>query len=437
MRLTEQAAEAAYLSADFEAMDRLADNGLRNARTWEDKVGIYQVEIAALTAQNRLPEAIDMAGEILGPLGVSLPGEPGPADIDQAIREVDRALDGRSIESLATLGRAASAEPHGSALRILDSIHTTARMSRQMLAPLIAAKMVYLTLRHGHIRESINGYLFYGIFLCERGDIEQGYRFGQLARAVAAQEEQSEAQIAELSSNGYYHIFHWKEHIRALIGDMKKGYRAGLDAGRISVALNCLFNSAALVPFIAGMELPGVVEQMRAMVAIGEQHKQGPYLTWLRVYWQCALNFMRDSDDPCVLAGEAYDEGEQLTARRASITISRSISLGRTSTSMKSPWLSSARPCSSTSGGASVSPATTSVTPTTCTSAGARTPSSRSCASVIPSCWIRVMARWPRHMARAIPSKPASFRIWIWRPYCEPRALSARSMTPCVFWSRS
>ena len=308
-RLTEQAAEAAYLIANFEAMEQLAENILEHAQSWEDKVEIYQVKIDALTGQNRLLDAIDVAMEILEPLGVVFPTEPGPGDIEQAIREVDRALGERSIESLATLDRGTSVKPHRCALRILSKIHWTTIMTKQALGPLVAAKMVQLTLTHGHIEESINAYILYGVHLCEREEIErieQGYRFGQLARTVCAREH-LKALLATVQGNGCYHIFHLKDPIRDLIEDLRKGYQAGMDMGQGAMALVCLGSMSANA-FIAGVELDGLAKQMREAVALFEKRKQGTQAIWLRMYWQCALNFMRDNKSPWVLKGEVYDE---------------------------------------------------------------------------------------------------------------------------------
>jgi GAF domain-containing protein len=198
-------------------------------------------------------------------------------------------------------------------LRILGSIHLATLMAKQMLGPIVAAKMVNLTLLRGCTEESIYSFIFYGIQLCGQGNIEQGYQFGQLARAACAK-ERSKGQFAEVCANGYYYVFHWKEPIRALIQDMQRGYQGGLDTGYMAAATNCLSNATSMAPVIAGFELTGLEKQIRRMVGVAEQLKQGPYVVWLRIYWQFVLNFMRSHDNPCILKGEAYDEDNSLPA---------------------------------------------------------------------------------------------------------------------------
>lgn len=311
LELTARAADAAFLAGDFDTMKQLVDNVLAHARSPADCIEIHQISINALTAQSRLIEALDVAVGFLARLGVEIPREPSLADIDAAIQEVESACQGRDLKQLVARPPANTSLPHRGALRILDSIHPTTVIARQGLGPIVAAKMVLLTVLNGRTENSTNGFTYYGIQLCGQDAIEEGYRFGLLARAACAT-DQDASQLAELNSSGYYFMFHWKEHIRELISKMEQGYRAGLDAGRIAGAVNCFANFTCSAPFIAGYELTGLDEQMRQSVKVCEQLKQGPYVVWLRIYWQCLLNLVHEQADPCVLAGDAYDERSSL-----------------------------------------------------------------------------------------------------------------------------
>ncbi|MCA9707427.1 MAG: tetratricopeptide repeat protein [Myxococcales bacterium] len=294
-------------------MERLLEHGLPHVRTWRDKVELYQTKINALTAQSRLVEAIDAAREILEHLGVPLPRAATRADIEAAIEGVDRVLGDRSIESLAALPPSTAAAGHAGALRILDDIHFTTIMSNQSLAPLVGAKMVQLTALHGCTEESIRGYLYHGIHLCELGSterIEQGYEFGRLARAIC-----TKRQFANVNGHGYYHIFHLRERIRDLIETLREAHRAGWEAGQSTVAAGCLTNTA-IAAFIAGVELEDVERQMREIIPVLVALDKGPQTAWLRVYLQCVLGLRGAAADPCSLVGEVYDETKHLGEHR-------------------------------------------------------------------------------------------------------------------------
>jgi predicted ATPase len=97
------AAEAAYLNGDIDNMEQMAAQVLQNAQTILDKVKIYEIQISARTAQNKMLEAIAVGRKALKQLGVALPTEPDEALIGKALQTVARQLQSRRIEELVDL----------------------------------------------------------------------------------------------------------------------------------------------------------------------------------------------------------------------------------------------------------------------------------------------------------------------------------------------
>jgi predicted ATPase len=97
------AAEAAYLNADLEGMEQMAAQVLQNAQTILDKVKIYEIQIAAQTAQSKMLEAIAVGRNALLQLGVELPSEPDEALIGKALQTLASQLQDRQIEELVDL----------------------------------------------------------------------------------------------------------------------------------------------------------------------------------------------------------------------------------------------------------------------------------------------------------------------------------------------
>jgi predicted ATPase len=75
--LTSGAAEAAYLSGEYEKVDKHVQSIVQHGRTLIDSVKGYEIEIKKLIAQNKLIEAIKLGIEVLSKLGVNLPVKPG------------------------------------------------------------------------------------------------------------------------------------------------------------------------------------------------------------------------------------------------------------------------------------------------------------------------------------------------------------------------
>jgi predicted ATPase/CheY-like chemotaxis protein len=103
--------EAEYLDAHFDAARRLSEDILTRARDLLDKVEVYDFQILFHVAQGRMPEALQVALEVLAMLGVVLPGDPDarPA-YERALRD-ELALDQAGVEALARLPELAGGQP--------------------------------------------------------------------------------------------------------------------------------------------------------------------------------------------------------------------------------------------------------------------------------------------------------------------------------------
>ncbi|MEG4083512.1 serine/threonine-protein kinase PknK, partial [Microcoleus sp. POL10_C6] len=97
------AAEIAYLNGDFDGMEQMAGLVLQEAQTILDRVKIYEIKIAAQTAQSKVLETIAVAREALLQLGIELPAEPDEPQIGKALQALAGQLSGRKIEELVDL----------------------------------------------------------------------------------------------------------------------------------------------------------------------------------------------------------------------------------------------------------------------------------------------------------------------------------------------
>ena len=98
-----EAAEAAYLCGDFDRMEELASVVESCAKMLLDKVKVYEVQMQACMAQNKLQEALNTGLQVLKLLGVEFPSEPNPSDIGEALGETAAILNEKRIEDLIEL----------------------------------------------------------------------------------------------------------------------------------------------------------------------------------------------------------------------------------------------------------------------------------------------------------------------------------------------
>ena len=306
LALHDEAAEAAYLSGDFEEMERLAEVVYNSASTLLDKVKTYEVNIQASIAQNNILEAVNIALQVLKLLGVEFPQKPSQLDIQHGLEEITSNLASQHISDLINLPK--MTDPITlAAMRLLSSIFSASFIAVPELMPLIVLKQVILSAQYGNTSLSAFAYVNYGLILCGIvGDIEAGYQFGQLALSLL-----DKLQAKELKTK-IFTVFHatvgiWKEHVRESLPAFRSAYSNGLETGDLEFSSNCAYLYSFHSSF-AGKQLASLEPEMAAYSEVLSQLKQETYLNYNKIYRQAVLNLIKKAENPCRLIGESYNE---------------------------------------------------------------------------------------------------------------------------------
>src|ERR671932_642708 len=225
-------AETAYLNADFDGMEEIADVVLRSAKTILDKVKIFEIQINALTAQSQMLEAIAVGRNALTQLGVEFSSEPDEALIGKLLQSLADQLQGKQIEELINLP--VMSDPRTiAAMQLLGILFPAIFMGNPALQPLLCSTMDSLSLQFGNAPASTIGYVGYGMVLSVfLGEVEKGYCFGRVALSVLNQLNVREFKSITLLLFGCF-IQHRQEALRAVIITAKEGYMAGMETGDV------------------------------------------------------------------------------------------------------------------------------------------------------------------------------------------------------------
>ncbi|MEG3974976.1 AAA family ATPase [Microcoleus sp. herbarium8] len=299
------AAEVAYLNADLEGMEQMAAQVLQNAQTILDKVKIYEIQIAAQTAQNSL-ETLAVARDALLQLGIELPAEPDEAKIGKALQALAGSLGDRKIEELFDLPVMTNPQTQA-AMQLLGMLFATIFQGMPGLLPLLSSTMVNLSLCFGNTPASSVGYAIHGMVLCAfLGEVEMGYGFGQLALNLLDMFNVPEFKSIILLSFGGW-IQHRQEAVRATIPTLKDGYTAGMETGNFLYAgysISIYFDAS----FFGGVELDTLELELAVYSAALVQINQYSARIYLDMKQQMVSNFK----EVCILSdcliGSAYDE---------------------------------------------------------------------------------------------------------------------------------
>lgn len=304
-----EAAEAAYLSGNFEEMERLVAIVLQHAQNLLEKVRVFEIKIQSYTGRAKLVEAIDTSLAVLKLLGINFPKKVSKFHVLLGLFRLKLALIGKRIEDLADLP--AMTDPYRlAAVRILSDALAAAYLTSSDLVPLIVFEQVKLSIKHGNAPESAHSYSLYGLVLCGIvGDIDSGYKFGRLALNLLERFNNKKTKTKVFFVVMTF-VQAWREHIKTTLDPLLEAYQNGLDTGDLVYAaysLYCHSTNSALI----GTELSELEQSMAGCVQTFARLKQEISRSMLATRWQMTLNLLgqsENSENIDRLVGRAYDE---------------------------------------------------------------------------------------------------------------------------------
>lgn len=320
LHLHEEAAEAAYLLGAYNETDILVDNVLQNAQTVLDKTMAYMVRIDTYIAQSSINKAVESGLEILGLLGLNIPEKPGAVYIDRQVFKTKWLSSGlwrgKQVEELLDLPP--MSDPVSIAqMEIMNTIFSALYITNDPLMPMDATLMAELSMRYGNDTVSPYGYATYGFVLCARyGDIDTGYRFGQLA--LRLQEEMIMRSKGAAKTIYAVHGFstHSKQHLRDCLPGLLEVSRIGMETGDFEYAGRALTLHPRYM-FLLGEPLQQVYKIIEHNIQTITQLKQQGSLIYLAIAQQAVANLLHETPDPTRLDGPYYEEEKMLPLHTA------------------------------------------------------------------------------------------------------------------------
>ncbi|NEO86965.1 MAG: AAA family ATPase [Spirulina sp. SIO3F2] len=291
------AIESEYLNTQFAQANTLAEAVLANAQTTLDQVRIYELKIQMLVARLEMMAAMELGLEVLKMLDVQF---------------VETPPDCTDVEALIELPQLTDAY-HLAVMRILMSLISSAYFADPSLLPKIIFTTIARSRRYGNCAYSAYGYVLYGLLLCGPfQEIELGYRYGQLALKLL---EKFDAQEIKprilLVFNG--NVRHWKEHTQTTLRPLQSAIQIGLDIGDIEYAgyasTNCSDQTVAI-----GTPLDEVEQIRQTYLSLMNSLSQEHSINHHRIGLQFAQNLLGKTEQPIILKGSAFDEGQMLPA---------------------------------------------------------------------------------------------------------------------------
>lgn len=295
-----EAVEATYLNTDFKAAENLSEIALQRFKTALEKARIYGTKIQFYIAQNQMQEAIDIGLEALALLGVSRSQTP------PAVEDIAQLYALPMMESPEKL----------EALHILVSLHAPAYIANPALLYEIVLTTIDFCINEGHSPLAPFAYAYYGVLLCGvLGDIELGYRYGQLAQWLLAQLDAREIQCkVEVLLNAC--IWHWKEPTILSTTRLRQAISTGLDTGDLEYASTAIATWCAQIITLSE-PLDSLSQQQNSYLSLLRTLKQDFYIDCVEIWCQFLENLRGITDNPTQLSGSVFEEAEKLASLQA------------------------------------------------------------------------------------------------------------------------
>jgi predicted ATPase len=309
------AAETAALSAAWTELEAHVEVLQARGRTILDQLVAWEARINAQIGRRAYGAAVDTALEALQRLDIALPSDPGLAEIGAEFGRASQALAQVGPERLGQLAPAADPTVLA-AMRIQIRIASAAYFGRPMLLPVLACRMVAMSVERGLSGATPYALALYGIVLNALGKLPEAHRWGEVALALQARFDDRglEARTRHVVSDL---VCIWTVPLQGTLEASRSVVGIGKQTGDIEYAS---YGGHAYVhnAFYSGArELGGLFDEALELGAFMRGYQEVNALHVHEPFEQVLRSFLGHHVDPACLDGEGYRLAQALEAARA------------------------------------------------------------------------------------------------------------------------
>ena len=320
LALVMQVTECEYLCGRFEDADRSFELLRRECRSPLEKAEAYRIRIMQCDSRALYAEAVEAGRQGLALLGVELPqGEASTqADLDRELDRIQQALGTRGIASLEELP-----EMQDPASKLVVTLMTALWASAyilgdRVLASLLSARIVTLSLAHGNTADSAYGYATHAIAVGPvRGDYRSAYEWGALALRVNERLGDRKGR-ARVEQQFGAHVNLWRQPLQTCIPHAREACRSGLETGDFAYAGYGAFTET-WAAFLTSNDLARFVRDYTPTVALLERIRRTSLAAAQQLFLGWGRALQGQTESPLSLSHPGFDEAQYLSAYRADV----------------------------------------------------------------------------------------------------------------------
>lgn len=309
--LHNSAAEMLYILGHYDDLKLHIGQVLQRPLPLQDKLRAYFVLVQSTGAQENTSDAISTCLTILDQLGETLPSTVSRDVVQQEMAKTQALLaskmQGAGFNNLGTMQNVDKKE----AMKFLKLTMTYDFSEKSIYMPLLACRMVQLSLLYGLCRESATGFASFGSIVgAVTGNHTAANRLGKFALSVLDYFNAKES-LPKVFSVVYGHIMPWSgEPLSSILPFHKHAIDVGMSIGNIEIAMyNAhMYSQTALH---SGYPLAELMDEMTAYSKqmMASNRNNMALLNFLGASRrQFATNLLGRSANRAILAGEELDD---------------------------------------------------------------------------------------------------------------------------------
>lgn len=293
-----------YINGEFELAEKITLQGLKYAKSLEDRLEILRLQINLSINKGKFNEATTIALKQLKELGLSIPLHPSKALVIKEFLLTKWNIGFQEIPDLIQKNEITNSKERMLIQLLLDCSSGVYYTGNLNLTGLILFTLVNRVLRYGLCKEAAQAFMSYAIMLVIAKDWKKADQFGNLALQIAQKYHDSAVESRMIAVYGLM-VCGWSHHWKTLRGYFQESLEKGLQAGELTAVV---LSSTCVLLFDPSLSLDTVMTESPRYLSLLKQSNDLNAWGSGKIQFQFRANLNGQIPDLFSISDDEFDE---------------------------------------------------------------------------------------------------------------------------------